>query len=124
MANALVAADMNRPNFTGRESTEQKLGELEDYLYFLLEQLRYAFRNIGPENFNTQEVQQFVSTTVQEYTGDFRHTMQMDFSHWDEGYFTELLDDGESVLYTVFKDSQEQPVVITDGKNAVRIFWD
>ncbi|MBQ9413109.1 MAG: hypothetical protein IJU29_08455 [Oscillospiraceae bacterium] len=123
MANALAAAEMNRPNFTGRESTDIKLDELEDYLYFLLEQLKYAFGNIGPDNFNTAEVNNYVGEVVREYAGEFVHTLQMDFSKWDEGYFTELLDNGKVQLYTVVTDAGGNPIVITDGVNAVRVFW-
>lgn len=56
MPSGFMTADVSRPNFTGRESTEEKVRVLEDYLFLLLEQLRYSLRNIGPENMNTTEV--------------------------------------------------------------------
>lgn len=56
MPSGFAGVEMQRPNFTGRESTEQKVSALENYVYLLMEYLRYALRNIGPENLNSAEV--------------------------------------------------------------------
>lgn len=62
MPGNIFSADISRPNFTGRENVEQKVAALEDYLYLLLEELRYALRNIGPENINQTEVVQWLDS--------------------------------------------------------------
>lgn len=57
MPNAFMSLDSGFPVFTGTESTEEKLGRIHNYLYMLLEHLRYILRNLGMENFNTAELQ-------------------------------------------------------------------
>lgn len=45
--------DTGFPSFTGGESTDEQLQTILNYLYQLMEQLRYAMHNLGEENFNT-----------------------------------------------------------------------
>lgn len=61
MPGNLLNADMNFPNLTGDESTEEKFRLVTNYLYMLLEQLRYSFGNIGMENFNEDELDSLVN---------------------------------------------------------------
>lgn len=53
MPSGILNADIGFPAFTGTESTEDKIGQISNYLYMLLEQLKYSFANLGPENFNS-----------------------------------------------------------------------
>lgn len=46
------ALDQNLPRFTGDETTERKVQVIQDYLYQLLEALRYAMSNLDTRNFN------------------------------------------------------------------------
>lgn len=48
--------DTNFPTFTGEESTDKKISAIQNYLYLLVEQLRYTLRNLGKENFNSAEL--------------------------------------------------------------------
>ena len=47
-----LALDTNFPSFTGTETTDQKVNQLYNYTYMLLENLRYCLRNLDSRNFN------------------------------------------------------------------------
>lgn len=47
-----LALDTNFPSFTGTESTDQKVDQLYNYTFMLLENLRYVLRNLDGSNFN------------------------------------------------------------------------
>ncbi len=50
--------DTNFPTFTGGESNTEKINTIQNYMYMLVEQLRYSMRNMSPVNFNTAGLQQ------------------------------------------------------------------
>ena len=52
MPSSLLAADTGFPQLTGEQSADEKFNLITNYLYMLLEQLRYALSNLGRENFN------------------------------------------------------------------------
>ena len=52
MPKDFLALDTNFPSFTGTETTEQKVDQLYNYTYMLLENLRYTLRNLDESNFN------------------------------------------------------------------------
>lgn len=54
MPNGLMLADTSVPQLDGKSDSE-KLDSVMNYLYMLLEQLRYTLANIGVENFNDTE---------------------------------------------------------------------
>lgn len=54
------ALDQNLPRFTGEESVERKVQVIQDYLYQLLEALRYAMNNLDTRNFNQTEWDKFL----------------------------------------------------------------
>lgn len=56
MPSNLLNADINFPNLQGK-TTDQKFGTITDYLYMLLEQLRYSMANLGVSNFNEAEIE-------------------------------------------------------------------
>lgn len=49
------------PNFKGSETTEEKVDQITNYLYMLVEQLRYSMANVGKENFNETEFDNIVN---------------------------------------------------------------
>jgi len=61
---AAGALETGLPAFTGGESTEQRLAALYDYVFLLLENLRYLLRNLTPENFNQAELSDWVGKNV------------------------------------------------------------
>ena len=49
--------DAKFPNFNGDESTEDKLSQLQNYLYMLVEQMRYTTQNLDTTNLNQTALQ-------------------------------------------------------------------
>jgi hypothetical protein len=65
MPSGFASLDTGFPNVEGK-TTDQKVDALQDYVYQLLEQLRYLLHNIGPENFNSTEVIGWLGQTIEE----------------------------------------------------------
>lgn len=57
--------DTNFPSFTGREGTEEKISSLQNYLYMLVEQLRYSLRNLDLSNMNNRAVTDFAASITE-----------------------------------------------------------
>lgn len=56
MPGNIFAADTSFPQFYGNQSADEKIGVVTDYLFMLLEELRYTLANLGQENFNDTEL--------------------------------------------------------------------
>lgn len=56
MPSNLLSVDTAFPTFTSDQSSEEKLDVVTNYLYMLLEQLRYTLANLGAGNFNDAEL--------------------------------------------------------------------
>ena len=56
MPNNLLSVDTSFPTFTPDQSNEEKLYVVTNYLYMLMEQLRYTLQNLGMGNFNGAEL--------------------------------------------------------------------
>ena len=52
MPSNILTTDTSFPNLNGNQSTDEKFRLITNYLYMLLEQLRYSMANLGLENFN------------------------------------------------------------------------
>ncbi len=52
MPSNFLTADTSFPHLTEEQSTDEKFRVMTDYLFMLLEQLRYTLANLGEENFN------------------------------------------------------------------------
>ena len=51
--------DTNFPAFTSEESVEQKIDTIQNYLFMLVEQLRYSLRNLDGTNMNQAALNQY-----------------------------------------------------------------
>lgn len=60
MPGNILTVDTSFPQLTDKQTTDQKFRVITDYLYMLLEQLRYTLRNLGMGNFNDAELGSFV----------------------------------------------------------------
>lgn len=60
MPSNILTTDTSFPNLNGNQSTDEKFKVITDYLYMLLEQLRYSMANLGRENFNDKEFDDIV----------------------------------------------------------------
>lgn len=65
MPGNLLSADTSFPTFTPEQTNEQKLDVVTNYLYMLLEQLRYTLQNLGSGNFNDTELKDIGLTITQ-----------------------------------------------------------
>lgn len=57
--------DTNFPSFTQKESDGEKIETMQDYLFMLVEQLRYTLRNLDLSNMNKTAADGFVKTITQ-----------------------------------------------------------
>lgn len=55
MPSNILTTDTSFPQLTEEQSNDEKFGVITNYLYMLLEQLRYSMANLGKENFNDAE---------------------------------------------------------------------
>lgn len=58
MPGNILNADTGFPQFSEGESSDQKLDKVMNYLYMLLEQLRYSLNNLDADNFNDTGLQE------------------------------------------------------------------
>ena len=68
MPGNILNADTMFPSFRDDETSEQKLDKVTNYLYMLLEQLRYSLANLDAENFNDtglREIAEGISRPLQ-----------------------------------------------------------
>lgn len=61
MPSNLLTADTSFPNLTDDQSTDDKFSKITNYLYMLLEQLRYSLSNLGISNFNDSELEELAN---------------------------------------------------------------
>lgn len=65
MPSNLLSVDTAFPTFTSDQSSEEKLDVVTNYLYMLMEQLRYTLANLGAGNFNETELDEIGMTITQ-----------------------------------------------------------
>ena len=51
--------DTNFPTFTGEEDTEEKVTTIQNYMFMLVEQLRYSLHNLDLSNMNKTAVDRY-----------------------------------------------------------------
>lgn len=65
MPNAWAMIDTSFPTFTGRETYREQVGALQDYLYLVVEELKYQLANLNTQNWNKTALQQMQQETVE-----------------------------------------------------------
>lgn len=73
MPGNILSADTQFPNFSGQESPAEQIRTIRNYLYMLLEQLRYTLNNLDAGNFNTEglkEIQDAISQPILKQLSD------------------------------------------------------
>ena len=68
MPSNFLAIDTGVPDLGGGGSVEDKLRATQNYLYMLLENLRYVLRNLSPENFNETETLDWIGKNIKAET--------------------------------------------------------
>lgn len=73
MPGNILSVDTQFPNFAGQESPAEQIRTIRNYLYMLLEQLRYTLNNLDAGNFNTEglkEIQDAISQPILKQLSD------------------------------------------------------
>ena len=73
MPGNILSAYTQFPNFAGQESPAEQIRTIRNYLYMLLEQLRYTLNNLDAGNFNTEglkEIQDAISQPILKQLSD------------------------------------------------------
>lgn len=73
MPGNILSADTQFPNFAGQESPAEQIRTIRNYLYMLLEQLRYTLNNLDAGNFNSEglkEIQDAISQPILKQLSD------------------------------------------------------
>jgi YD repeat-containing protein len=70
MPGAMGALDTGMPRFTGEESTDEKVVTIQNYLFMLMEHLRYSLRNLDmARNMNQASVAKFTGMITEPIYG-------------------------------------------------------
>ena len=64
MASNWLSVDSNFPTFTGKESPQEQIAKLVDYMVQLTTQLRYSLQNLGTDNWNAKDLEKFASSAT------------------------------------------------------------
>ena len=96
MPGAFASLDTGFPNLSGNGSTDDKLRAIQDYLYQLLEQLRYSMNNLGAENFN--------ENSLKEITDKITEPIKAEIVDVERGLTTLIEITAEGVRLDVRKD--------------------
>lgn len=73
MPGNILSADTQFPNFAVQENPAEQIRTIRNYLYMLLEQLRYTLNNLDAGNFNTEglkEIQDAISQPILKQLSD------------------------------------------------------
>ena len=65
MPDRMHALETGLPSFSGYEETEEKVNALQNYLYMLMEELRYLLRHLDAENFSESGIETLVERVVE-----------------------------------------------------------
>lgn len=65
MPDRMHMIDTGFPNFSGYEKTEEKVEAIQNYLFMLLEELRFLLRNLDLDNFNEQGIKDLAAAAAE-----------------------------------------------------------
>lgn len=65
MPNAWSMIDTSFPTFTGKESYREQVSALQDYLYLVVEELKYQLANLNAQNWNKTALEKIQAETVE-----------------------------------------------------------
>lgn len=122
MPGNLLSADTSFPTFTPEQTNEQKLDVVTNYLYMLLEQLRYTLQNLGAGNFNDTELKDIGLTITQPIYVDLENaagaiadlTLTAD-------HLTSSLEDAEGNISAIEQYAKSITLSVTNGETSSTI---
>lgn len=65
MPNTWAMIDSSFPTFTGKENYRDQVSALQDYLYLVVEELKYQLGNLNAQNWNKTALERFQEETVE-----------------------------------------------------------
>lgn len=68
MPSNFLYIDTNFPTFTGEESTKEQIDSMLNYLFILVEQLRYSLANLDASNFNAKGLSDISESSTKDLT--------------------------------------------------------
>ena len=68
MPDRMHMLDTGYPNFSGYEKTSEKVDAIQNYLFMLLEELRFLLRNLDLDNFNEQGIKDLANAAAEALT--------------------------------------------------------
>lgn len=68
MPSSFLYIDTNFPTFTGEESTKEQIDSMLNYLFILVEQLRYSLANLDASNFNAKGLSDISESSTKDLT--------------------------------------------------------
>lgn len=122
MPGNLLSVDTSFPTFTPEQTNEQKLDVVTNYLYMLLEQLRYTLANLGAGNFNDTELDEIGMKITQPIYVDLENaagaiadlTLTAD-------QLTSRLEDAEGNISAIEQYAKSITLSVTNGKTSSTI---
>ncbi|MBQ7346111.1 MAG: hypothetical protein IJW45_08665 [Oscillospiraceae bacterium] len=72
MPSNILAMDDNFPSFTGKESPQQQIMAIHDYLFQLRTGLQYSLNNLSKDNFNAAALEQMNESQKSEVTKELQ----------------------------------------------------
>lgn len=72
MPSMLMLSDSQFPRFTDETSQAERIDVIQDYLYQLLEQLRYTLANLDTDNFNESSLNEFGNELTAGLSGEVK----------------------------------------------------
>ena len=78
MPDRMHTLETGLPSFSGYEETEEKVDALQNYLFMLLEELRYLLRHLDAENFSESGLEALAESVAEAaLAGWFRASWRM-----------------------------------------------
>lgn len=122
MPSNLLSVDTSFPTFTPDQSNEEKLDVVTNYLYMLMEQLRYTLANLGAGNFNDAELNEIGMTITQPIYVDLENaagaiadlTLTAD-------QLTSRLEDAEGDISSIDQYAKSITMQVTNGETSSTI---
>lgn len=77
MPSNFLEADSRFPSLRANKSTDDKFAEVENYLFILLEQLRYTLRNLDASNFNDRGLKEITDPIYIQLEGELGELVEI-----------------------------------------------
>lgn len=121
MPSNLLQADVGFPQFKEDQKPDEKITQVVDYLYMLLEQLRYSFGNLDADNFSESgitELEHLITEPVYAYITNVEEGLSTALNVTAQGLSTRITNEIAGVNQTITATAEALTAQIgtVDGK--------